>query len=157
MCGTLRLKGEIKSRSIGSDIPSTHLLGPTEKESYKWDGFARSDGSIHKWKSVGQETKRTMVEQWPPEKWKPVLIRVIQFIERDKEGKEHLFKMVNTKGTKHNVAAFISNFGYLKIMTRPATPEVARIHHRMPVTVPESMSRDDFVRFINNKLGANYS
>ena len=149
MCGSLKLEGKMKFLPQGSEIPGSFIDGADTSISYKWDGFARTDGSRNK--------SKTMDEQWPSDKWKPVLIKVETLTERDKNGKVHYFSMVDRKDRIHKIAALMSLVdNRLKIMTKPANKTVGKVHSRMPVTVPETKTRESLVEFMNQKFASNY-
>lgn len=143
MCGSLKLEKQDKLIPTGSYIPARYIAGSADSE-YKWDGFARSDGS--------QDGSKAMVNQWDPHEWKITAVKADQFTERQRStGKTFLFN-------SSRIACLISTkYKELKILTREARTQQERdIHHRMPVRIPKDWSMQQFLQFMNDKLNSDY-
>lgn len=144
MCGSLKLEGHSKFTPIRNFISAVYLTenhhGLTE---YKWDGFARSDGSA--------DGIKTMMEQWTPDIWTPEILRVEAFIERNRKTREEV--EFETK----RIVVIIAASGQLKIVTRPArTKDEVLVHHRMPMRIPAIMTRKQFIHDFNRLTNSDY-
>jgi hypothetical protein len=146
MCGSLKLEGELNSIRIHGYVPSLNIEGAERKDPYKWVGWARVDGS--------RNGSKTFADQWPKDKQKVVTITgVSHFTEMNRK----LNQEVKFSSKERQIVAIIDSHGELRILTRPARPGTEReTHHRMPVTVSNSMGRAGFLKFLNEKLGTNY-
>lgn len=117
------------------------LEGPITlgSDAYTWTSWCRVDGN--------KAQTKTMPEQWSSSKWTPVLIKAESFTEKSqvyKIGRRKIAALVNDQEKQ------------LVIMTRPAKNLEIKVHDRFPVTVPETMNRQDFINFLNEKLKGDY-
>jgi len=144
MCGSLRLEGMGYWVSVGAQIHASNFEGadPYDQQSYKWDGFARTDGS--------RDGRKTLAQQWPSKDWSPVIVKSDRFTEKHKDGREHVF-------TASRLAGLAGRDGRFKILTRPArTHEEQAVHPRMPSQVPSSWTRERYVEELNKRTGGQY-
>ena len=148
MCGSLKLENQMLTRLNGS-IPSTNISGAQEEYScskYRFSGWARIDGK--------RDKSKTFSEQWPRSKNQVVTITNVEyFTERSRT----LDKEVQFQIPGKQIAAIVDKHGELRILTRPSRPGAEKeVHHRMPVTVENSMGREGFIKFLNDRLGTDY-
>lgn len=136
MCGSLRLEHRkntilLPGQAINRDELS---LSSTAKirESYRWTGHARSDGSV--------DGTKTLKDQWLSRGYQPATIKGVElFTERRKLPDGEMQKVKIFLHRRAEIGALVNpQNGELVILTRPAKTETEKgIHHRFPVYVKD--------------------
>jgi hypothetical protein len=144
MCGSLKLERTKYDVKMRGSIPALCLdSNPFNRNDYKWDGFARADGSADGTKSIG--------EQWPANEWAVTFINAESFIETNRQTKRNYTFMAK------KIACLVNSEGQLKILTLTSKTDVERsASNRMPVQLPTGWTVDKFIRTLNVKYGCVY-
>lgn len=144
MCGSLKLEKTKYDVKLRGKIPAVCLeSNPFNRSDYRWDGFARADGSADGTKSLG--------EQWLANEWAVTFINAESFVETNRQTHRNYTFMAK------KIACLVNSEGQLKILTRNSKTEIeVAAHHRMPVQLPSGWTTEKFVRTLNSKYGCVY-
>ena len=137
MCGSLRLEGNDKI-NVGGRVPANSLENPGTRESYTWNGFARTDGAA--------SGKKTMAQQWDNKEWRTAVLKITGFTEK------------GTMIEARRIGVIINDkTSSMKVLTRPArTAYEQGIHHRWPSRLPAKLTATGYVEQLNQVTSGGY-